>query len=225
MQHSYYGTGHAIYNNFIFYNQDGTSNLVAQGIESAQSQTNRIRAPSDAACCNIDDSLYNVKHSGFFDFEADENGLWLIYKMAKEGSSYEYDDQANEMKSNDWVLDQDREEDETLPDVYIIAKMDDQDLLNMRIVKKWTVRANRDNLANMFIVCGRLYGLRNTMQNPAQVFMMCDMMSGDECVTDHDQVYNLTISSRQITSLKYDPAKRLLYMVDGGSFVYHKLEI
>jgi hypothetical protein len=237
LHYSYYGTGQAIYKGYLFYNQDGTNNIIVHNIESEQ--VTKVRAPEEAACCNMDDNLYNVKHSGFFDFETDENGLWLIYKQARpvmyESDDYPVDyspseiasdkhnsgnDNTNEGKSQFGSFDQ---------EVYVVAKIDESNLAEMRIERKWTVRTSRENVANMFIICGQLYALKNTAINPAQMYKLCDLINDATCSNNYDSensdLFNLTISSRQITSLKYDPDRKLLYMVDGGSFVYYKTQI
>ena len=222
LQYSYYGTGHAIYKGYMFYNQDGTNNIIVHNLESQSVEI--VKAPDEAACCNLNDNMYNVKHSGYFDFETDENGLWLIYKQSRNIDPDESDyssDYSDNMPIESNLATENR-------DVYVVAKIDEENLASMRIERKWIVRVGKENVANMFIICGQLYALKNTGVNPAQMYKVCDLINDASCTNNYDSenkdLFNLTISSRQITSLKYDPDKKMLYMVDGGSFVYYKTE-
>lgn len=116
LHYSYYGTGHVIYKGYMFYNQEETRDLVVHSVE--KSDTKKVSAPDDAECCDMDNYLYNVKHSGYFDFEADENGLWLIYKL-----NYEISNRNTENFM------------ERVDDTYVIAKIDENDLKSLRIEK------------------------------------------------------------------------------------------
>ena len=228
LKYSYYGTGHVLYKGYLFYNQEETNYLIVHNLETQQAS--RIKAPDDAACCNLmHDSLYNVKHSGFFDFEVDENGLWLIYKRAAHFSANltQNNHDADDYSSFDYESGNQH--------TFIVAKIDEKKLNRLAIEKKYQVRVDdAENLWNMFIVCGQLYALKNTYKNPAQIQRLCDFsMGGDACSNDYElnstisnkNVFNISISSRQITSLNYDPDNKLLHMVDGGSFVYYKSEL
>jgi hypothetical protein len=227
LQYSYYGTGQAIYKGLFFYNQDGTNSLVVHNVETEQ--VARVSAPQEA---DTSDQLYAVKHSGFFDFETDENGLWLIYKQARSVTAYELN---GDEYPSETVVDRTGSSEGQYDanfnnqDVYVVAKIDEKNLAELKIERKWTVRASKENVANMFIICGQLYALKNTAMNPAQMYKLCDLINDESCTANYDSensdLFNLTISSRQITSLKYDPDKKLLYMVDGGSFVYYKTQI
>jgi hypothetical protein len=239
LQYTYYGTGHIIYKGYMFYNQEDTNYIVIHNLETQQAT--RVKAPDDAACCNnnLDANLYNVKHSGYFDFEVDENGLWLIYKKISNYSSPMIDN--NDEETNESSLDYNYQTnyDYGIQDVYVIAKLDETDLTQLKVEKKWNLNVNFDdtngnNIANMFIACGQLYALKNTHQNPAQIEKLCNMNTDDASCTANDDtfikirsnsIYNVSISSRQITSINYDPENRLLHMVDGGSFVYYRVEI
>lgn len=114
---------------------------------------------------------------------------------------------------------------------FVIAKIDEENLRELKIKQKWFVRVERENVANMFIACGRLYALKNALTNPAVIYRVCDMMSGKDCLATRNRaendsgMFNITIASRQITSLAYNPDKKLLYIVDGGSFAYYKMQV
>lgn len=85
---------------------------------------------------------------------------------------------------------------------------------------------NREFVANMFISCGQLYALKDTLTNPAVIYKLCDLFNDNECSKSYEyDLFNISISSRQLTSLSYNPDKKLLYVVDGGSFVYYKMQI
>jgi hypothetical protein len=239
LRFSYYGTGHAIYKGYMFYNQDGTRDLVSYSLDKHESK--KINAPDDAACCDMTNSLYNVKHSGYFDFEIDEHGLWLIYKLTN-GQITTNGANANTSTSEYRYLEKSTAEREDQV-TYVIAKIDETNIADMRIEKKWYVQVNRQNVANMFIACGQLFALSNTVTSPANVYRLCDLVSNggqgacsstlskelssklDAETADTSSSFNITISSRQITSLAYNPDKRLLYIVDGGSFAYYKMHI
>lgn len=211
-----------MYKGYLFYNQDGARDLIVYSVDRRESKV--VAAPEDAACCEMTNSLYNVKHSGYFDFEVDEYGLWLIYKL---NANFEPDYEiAVSNYSTQW--------DET----FVIAKIDDSHVNELKIERKWYIRANRENVANMFVVCGQLYALKNTLSNPASIYKLCDLVSSDRCSnapsTSEQHGYetrtstnllNITISSRQITSLAYNPDRKLLYVVDGGSFAYYKMNL
>ena len=221
LQYSYYGTGHAIYKDYLFYHQDGSRELISHSIESKdRMDVRRIEAPEEAACC--DSNLYSIKHSGFFDFETDEYGLWIIYKkdIARTAAesiggfdgSYEIPSASMDPRMMD-------------EDIYMVAKVDENDYKNLKIEQKWSIRVNRDNVANMFIACGQLYALKNTVENPANVYKLCDLVNDANCSGSYENdQFNITISSRQLTSMRYQPDRHLIYMVDGGSFVYYTTE-
>jgi hypothetical protein len=163
----------------------------------------------DARCCDpLNDSLYNIKHSGFFDFEADENGLWLIYKR-----------------------DLDKSESEAQEETYVIGKIDEKDFVHLKIEKKWLISVKAGAITNMFITCGRLYALIETHNAPLGIRLICDLYNDSGCKQIHlddddkQRSFGITIQSRQLTSLSYNPDKKLLYIVDGGSFVYYKIQV
>lgn len=126
LQYSYYGTGHTVYKGYMFYNQEGSRDLVVHSVDKPD--TRKILAPVEAACCEMDNYLYSVKHSGFFDFETDENGLWLIYRLSND---LNYDSSSNELvgKQTNENLSEFNE------DTYVIAKIDESDFKNLKIEK------------------------------------------------------------------------------------------
>ena len=205
LKHSYYGTGHTIYKGYMFYNQDGTKDLISHGIEKDKNEVRKVTI-TEAACCDSSNNLYSVKHTGHFDFEVDEHGLWLIYKLEQH--------ELNPSETNPTT------------DTYVVAKIKEKNYQNLSIERKWVLRLDRENVANMFITCGQLFALKNTHNNPATVYKLCDLFNDHDCSKSYENdAFNLTISSRQITSLSYNQDKKLLYMVDGGSFVNYKMEI
>jgi hypothetical protein len=200
----------------MFYTQDSSRFLISHSIKISKSseeidsdEARQIKIPEDAECCDTNNNLYSVKHSGFFDFEIDENGLWLIYKQR--------------------VYQPDRHNDE-IDDIYIIAKIDENDFRSLRIEQKWTLKLKHNSIANMFITCGKLYALKNSVNSPATVYKLCDLLNDSDCSRSaagsllESDVFNITISSRQLTSLSYNSEKKMLFMVDGGSFVYYNLQ-
>ena len=78
--YEFYGTGHIIYKNHIFYHHNGEKEIIVYNIVDS-SNIEIIAAPDDGVCCDTNDSLYKMKHSGMFHFQVDENGLWLIYAL------------------------------------------------------------------------------------------------------------------------------------------------
>ena len=205
LQFTYYGTGHAIYKDYLYYNQDGSRELIIHSIDKEKHYVKKVEAPEDALCCESDDSnIYNIKNTGFFDFEIDENGLWLIYKRASKNYNINGED-----------LDF---------DVYVVAKIDEKSLGSLNIEQKWFVRVEKDSVTNMFIAFGELFALKNTQISPAKLEKLCDMYNDSECSKSYvNESYEIPISTRQITSLSYNPDKKLLYMADGGSFVHYKI--
>lgn len=177
-----------MYKNYIFYHNEGTRNLIAHALDGNDVRT--LPAPNDSLCCSQNDSIYSIKHSGFYDFEIDEHGLWLIYHD-KSG--------------------------------YVVAKIDDRNFKDLKIVKKWHVRI-QEKVVNMFIQCGQLYALKESLNSPAEIFKICDFLSHSECLDHYSQKFDIEISSRQITSLSYNPDFKILHSVDGGSLVYYKLK-
>lgn len=190
LKYGYYGTGHTIYQNYIFYHHEGTRDLIVQSLDGTY--VNTLTVPVDSLCCSQDHNLYSIKHSGFYDFETDEHGLWLIYR-----------DTAG----------------------YVISKIDDKNFKKLKISKKWHVKV-KDKVANMFIQCGQLYALKDSSNSPAQIDKICDFFIDPECTSDYNhQIFNISISNRQITSLSYNPDFKLLYSVDGGSLVYYRIGV
>lgn len=189
LKFAYYGTGHAVYKNYIFYHHEGTRNLIVQSLDGTE--VNKLPVPDDSLCCMQEHNIYSIKHSGFYDFEIDEHGLWLIYR-------------------NNFG--------------YVVAKIDNGNFKELKIINKWQVKVF-DRVANMFIQCGQLFALKDSVNNPAQVYKVCDFFNDSQCTNFYDQMFNISINSRQITSLSYNSDYKLLYSVDGGSFLYYKLEI
>lgn len=164
--------------------------MIVQSLDGTE--VNIFSAPEDSLCCSQDHNLYSIKHSGLYDFETDEHGLWLIYRDAAG---------------------------------YVIAKIDEKNFKKLEISKKWYVKV-KHKVANMFIQCGQLYALKDSSNSPAEIDKICDFFIDIECVTDSKgQIFNVSISNRQITSLSYNPDSQLLYSVDGGSLVYYKLRV
>ena len=73
LKYSYYGTGHTVYKDYMFYTQDSSRFLISHSIKIAKSseeidadEARQIKIPEDAECCDTNNNLYSVKHSGFF---------------------------------------------------------------------------------------------------------------------------------------------------------------
>ncbi|CAF0998535.1 unnamed protein product [Brachionus calyciflorus] len=192
LEYSYYGTGHTIYKGYLFYNQEGTNELVIHRLDGKE--TKKVVISNDSLCCDQHLNMYNIKHSGYYDFEIDENGLWLIYRDNAEN--------------------------------YVILKIDDNNFKELKILKRWTIKIKRENISNMFISCGKLYALGDTSKNPATIYKICDLFNDFECSNSYEKEnFALSISSRQVTSLKYDSSQKILYSVDGGSLMYYKFQV
>ena len=103
----------------MFYNQDGSGDLISHNIEKGYSR--KIESPKDATWGDSNKNLYNVKHSGYYDFEVDENGLWVIYKQKEMISSKE-----------------------SLFDTYVIAKIDEEGFNELKFERNWYVKISKE---------------------------------------------------------------------------------
>ena len=115
-------------------------------------------------------------------------------------------------------------EDET----YVIAKIYENELESLRIVQKWHIKVNKDNVANIFITCGQVFALKDTVSNPVVVYKLCDVFENNQTCSStsyENQSFNLNINTRQLTYLSYDSSKSVLQMVDGGSFINYKMQL
>ena len=217
LKYPYYGTGHVVYKGHMFYNQLGTSYLVSYNLATGVST--RVHAPDDALCCDVTrHGLYHIKHTGFFDFEVDENGLWLIYRQQQQ-------QQQQPISAPDGTV------------VFVVAKIDERDLAEMRVARKWTLvngggggQQQQQPIVNMFIACGQVYALRQTAESRALVQKVCDLNGSSdegECAATSSSVggFNVSISTRQLTALSYSPNRRWMSMVDGGNVVYHAMTL
>ncbi|KAH9513314.1 Noelin [Bulinus truncatus] len=75
----YYGTGHIVYNGTMYYQWSGQPKIV--GLDLSLGQVTKIREIPDLVyktTQGIKRHLYSSE-SSFVDFNADENGLWMIY--------------------------------------------------------------------------------------------------------------------------------------------------
>lgn len=110
----------------MFYNQDGTKDLVVHNVDDKY-DVRKIGGPNEAACCDLNNNLYSVKHSGFFDFEIDENGLWMIYKLESNQSS----DNLNNQISSNTIQNTDS--------TYVVAKIKESNFKDLVIEKNGTL--------------------------------------------------------------------------------------
>ncbi|KAH9513320.1 hypothetical protein Btru_034626 [Bulinus truncatus] len=75
----YYGTGHIVYNGTMYYQWSGEPKIV--GLDLGLGQVTKVREIPDLVyktTQGIKRHLYSSE-SSFVDFNADENGLWMIY--------------------------------------------------------------------------------------------------------------------------------------------------
>ncbi|KAH9513323.1 hypothetical protein Btru_034630 [Bulinus truncatus] len=75
----YYGTGHIVYNGTMYYQWSGEPKIV--GLDLSLGQVTKVREIPDLVyktTQGIKRHLYSSE-SSFVDFNADENGLWMIY--------------------------------------------------------------------------------------------------------------------------------------------------
>ena len=79
LQELYFGTGHVVYNGFLFYHKAGYSEIVMFDLKN-QLVEGQVILP-DANYQDKENYVYSTEYN-FFDLAVDENGVWVIYGSA-----------------------------------------------------------------------------------------------------------------------------------------------
>ena len=198
--YEFYGTGHIIYKNFMFYQHNEAREIIAYNIID-KTGINIIPVPINAICCESKDSIYKMKHSGFFDFEADENGLWMIYRGISLASKSQ---------------------------VYVIAKIDESEYATLKIEKIWNVNVDRETTLNLFISCGQLYAIKQQLPSMVvTISKICNLLEDESCIQDYSKndVIILNTLTSQIAFVQYNSDRKMLSIVDGGNLLYFKFNV
>jgi hypothetical protein len=194
--YEFYGTGHIIYKNYMFYHHNGVNEIVVYNIAD-KSTINIVPTPEDAVCCDEKHSLYKMQHSGLFHFISDENGLYLIYSsktndvfvIAKINES----NFTNLVIEKKWYVQSERENTLSL------------------FITCGQLYAIKQQLPSMMITLTKLCNLLEDNY--------CSM---NYSVIDLTILSSLT---NQITFAQYNPDKNVLFIVDGGNFLNFKLDV
>ncbi len=179
----------------MFYHHDETNELIAYNVID-RNGINIIPVPNNSIYNRLDESLYKIKYSGYFDFEADENGLWLIYRVDFNNivvAKIQESNYSSLVIEKKWHISLNRE---TTINLFISCGQ---------------LYALKQQSHSRHVTLSKICNLLND-ENCSQNY------------EKNDSIILNSLTS-QITFVQYNPDQKILSIVDGGNLLYYKLNI
>ncbi|CAB3408630.1 unnamed protein product [Caenorhabditis bovis] len=187
------GTGNVVYNGSYYYHKHGTTNLVKYELESSiQSEVELDPRMAHIDCGRLPDHTFEECNS------TDRHG-WLYNRP------HNYVDFAVD-ENGLWVIYADAEF-ETIK----VAKIEP----NLYIVSRWDVDVNATDIADAFVMCGVMYGLKSGEELQTTITHAFDLYRNDS-IPGQVEWYN---PYQGLTMLHYNPLDARLYFFDNSSLL------
>ncbi|KAL8611708.1 hypothetical protein ACOMHN_063734 [Nucella lapillus] len=190
------GTGHAVYNHSLYYQEAGTWKLVRYDLrQRAVTGVNFLHQRGTRYFGN--EKLYKDL-PGAVDFAVDQTGLWVIFANHKDPAGREA------MGYGDWAND----------DVFFLAKLDP---LLMDQEKVFKLNVPMDFRGNGFMVCGTLYIIRESHRRRTSIAWAFDAFTEKEAIpripftNPYQKTAQLSYDSRTNKILGWDSGRLILY--------------
>ena len=198
LDYAFEGTGHAVYQHSLYYQQAGSWKLIRYDLSKRQIVAVNYLHHHRAAY-HGNETLYKGL-PGAVDFAVDQTGLWVIYANHK--------DQAARARTAyaDWAND----------DVFFLAKLNPVDMSSEKIFK---LNVPMNFRGNGFMVCGTLYIVRRSDRRRTSIAWTYD------AYTEKQSLPKIAFTNPygKTAQLSYDPRTNKILGWDSGRLILYPL--
>jgi len=231
---SFYGTGHIIYQGSFFYQSYNTDVLLRYDLHLekvvAEISLKLSKNDTNEQYCRVYSD--HREHVGCFDFNVDENGVWVIYRNGSRNNIY-----VSKLNIDDLSIQK----------TVVVKFVETQDLNNnqknqqkpQNILNSSLLRYKResnslndgfslnqglDEILNGFIVCGKIYFLQYHGSQSTIIRLMFDLYNLDMKFS-YLQSIEFIQPYKKNTQLTYNPYDQKLYAWDSEHLITYSLEL
>jgi len=218
----FYGTGHVIYQGALFYHSYNTNSLLKFDLH-----LNRITAELELNL-SINDTkeekcrVYSEHrdHVGCFDFNVDENGVWIIYRNGSRQNIFVSKLNSENLSIESTVIIKFGNKEESVK--YFVKP--NQNNKRLTAFNSFSASLGLDDLLNGFIICGKIYFLQYHGSKSTVIRLMYDLYN-----FENQFVYLKSIEFiqpyKKNTQLTYNPYDQKLYAWDLEHLITYSLDI
>jgi len=217
----FYGTGHIIYQGALFYHSYNTHSLLRYDLH-----LNKITAELELFSLSTNDTheekcrVYSEHrdHVGCFDFNVDENGVWIIYRNGSRHNMFVSKLNTASLTIESSVLIKFGNKETSVKFNYL------KPMKKRNTFNSFSASLGLDDLLNGFIICGKIYFLQYHGSKITVIRLMYDLYD-----LENHFVYLKSIEFiqpyKKNTQLTYNPYDQKLYAWDSEHLITYSLDI
>jgi hypothetical protein len=232
----FYGTGHVIYQGSLFYHSYNTDVLMRYDLHLkkvvAEMPLKLSRNDTTEQYCRVYSD--HREHVGCFDFNVDENGVWVIYRNGSRTNIYVSKLNVDDLQLQKTVIIRFDATGRMKKRDEFHRLIDEQPSIHTGFGSKQTnlkqkmdpymLNRNLDDILNGFIVCGKIYFLQYHGSQNTIIRLMFDLYNLNTKFA-YLQSIEFIQPYKKNTQLTYNPYDQKLYAWDSEHLITYSLEL
>ncbi len=230
---SYYGTGHIIYQGSFFYHSFNTDELLRYDLHLekvvAEISLKLPKNDTNEQFCRVYSD--HREHVGCFDFNVDENGVWVIYRNGSRKNIYVSKLNIDDLTIQKTVVvkfvenhDINSQKQENRKQNLITTSLVRGKRLPNSLNDGFSLNQGLDEILNGFVVCGKIYFLQYHGSQSTIIRLMFDLYNLDMKFS-YLQSIEFIQPYKKNTQLTYNPYDQKLYAWDSEHLITYSLEL
>jgi hypothetical protein len=229
----YYGTGHIVYQGSFFYHSYNTDVLLRYDLhlEKVVAEISLKLPKNDTNEQNCRVYSDHREHVGCFDFNVDENGVWVIYRNGSRNHIYVSKLNIDDLSIQKTVVIKFVENEEISKQKQYKRQQNTASFYHSREKREYnslndafSLNQGLDEILNGFIICGRIYFLQYHGSQSTIIRLMFDLYNLDMKFS-YLQSIEFIQPYKKNTQLTYNPYDQKLYAWDSEHLITYSLEL